>query len=148
MMAFVTRRDFWLRNAVAAAAAALWLTAGATADERRPMSPRVGHNEIVVADEAELRAQIRYCWNVTAMTQREDFNVHVIVELRPDGTVRDASVVGTRFLAIDPYRRSVAQSARGAVMSARCNPLRLPPGSAGKGGRITLTFNPAKIFAW
>jgi hypothetical protein len=134
------------RAVVLALLASHWAGAAAAAEARRKVPPSVGHNEVVVANNERLRDQIRDCWNVPAMTQREDFNVHVIVELRPDRSVRNASVVGNRFLIADPHRRSVADSARGALLSARCNPLRLPDGITGKDGRVTLTFNPVAIF--
>ena len=135
-----------LRALIVAALAAHWAGAAAAAEPRRKVSPAVGHNEVVVANNQDLRDQIRDCWNVTAMTQREDFDVHVVVKLRPDGTVQTARVVGPLTITNDPFRRSVAQSARHALLTSRCNPLRVPDGAAGKEGRITLTFNPAAIF--
>lgn len=141
----VSGRDF-LRALIVAALAVHWAGAAAAAEPRRKVPPSIGHNEVVVAKNEDLRDQIRKCWNVPAMTQREDFEVHVIVELRPDRTVRTARVAGTQFLTADPHRRSVAQSARHALLSSRCNPLRVPDGAAGKEGRVTLTFNPAAIF--
>lgn len=142
----VIGRNF-LRASVVAALAVHWAGAAAAAEPRQKVRPGVGPNEVVVGKNEELRDQFRECWNVSAMTRREDFDVHVIVELRPDRTVRTARVVGTQFLTADPHRRSVAQSARHALLSARCNPLRMPDGAAGKEGRITLTFNPSEIFA-
>lgn len=150
-MVSVSRRNFRIGWAAAAVAAAFALTATAAADERQPVPQRktpqsVGHNEIVVAKNADLRDQFRECWNVPAMTQREDVNVHVIVELRPNRTVRKASIVDYAFSVTDPHRRAVAQSARHALLSARCNPLRVPDDVADNAERITLTFNPAEIF--
>lgn len=130
------------------AVAALWSPAAGAGDhdQRRPASPAVGRNPVIVADTAGLSDQIRACWQVPWMTRREDFHVHVVVELRPDRTVRTARVVGTQFLIADPHRRRVAQSARHALLSSRCNPLKVPDDIADKGERITLTFNPADIF--
>jgi hypothetical protein len=146
-MAFVIRRKFRFTFAGAAVITAIaGLSGAAAADERRAVPPSVGRNEVVVAATEGLRDQIRACWNVPAMTQREDFRVHVVVELRPDRTVRTARVVGTQFSFNDPHRRAVAQSARHAVLSSRCNPLLVPDAVADKGERITLTFNPAEIF--
>lgn len=105
-----------------------------------------GLNELVVGEVDALRRQIARCWNVPAMTQREDFEVHVRVELRPDGTVRTARVVDYNFILADKYRFSVAQSARGALISRRCNPLKIPEERRRRGDRITLTLNPRVIF--
>ena len=136
----------FLRAAVVAAFAAHWTATATAAEPRRKVAPSVGHNEVVVATNADLRDQFRECWNVPAMTRREDFDVHVIVKLRPNGSVQTARVVGPLTITNDPFRRAVAQSARHALLSARCNPLRVPDDAASKERRITLTFNPAAIF--
>ncbi|HEX9703451.1 MAG TPA: hypothetical protein VGA19_11420 [Rhodospirillales bacterium] len=129
-----------------AAAAAIGPAAAAAGD--RPKVPRsFGHNEIVVARHAALRDQIRACWPVTAMGRRQDLDIHIVVKLRRDGTVEQARVLGPASTPVDPYRRSLMQSARSALAAAACNPLRLPEGAAERDGRITLTLNPAEIFA-
>ena len=60
--------------------------AGAAGDGVRPYA-KFGLNELVVADIEDLRRQIRRCWKVPAVTRKEDFHIHVRIELRPDGTV-------------------------------------------------------------
>ena len=141
----MSRRKF-LFAAVTAALAIDWAGAAPAAEPRRKVPPSAGPNEIMVARNQDLRDQIRDCWNLPAMSRREDFYVHVAVRLKPNGTVHTARVVGPASLSNDPFRRSVAQSARHALMSSRCNPLRVPEGASGKEGRLTLTFNPSEIF--
>ena len=107
---------------------------------------RFGVNELVVGEVEALRRQIARCWKVPEMTKRRDFEVHVRVQLRPDGTVRTASVIDYSWIIANPYRLSVAKSARGALRSRRCNPLLIPKDRRRRGDRITLTLNPRVIF--
>ncbi len=132
-----------LLSAVLVAAAVLLPTPGAGAEERYyPF----GLNELVVGEVDGLRRQIARCWKVPAMTQRRDFNIHVRIQLRPDGTVRTARVVDYAWIIADPYRLSVAKSARRAILNRRCNPLLIPRDRRRSGDRITLTLNPRVIF--
>ena len=132
-----------LVSAVLLAAAFLLPAPGADAEEKYyPF----GLNELVVGEVDELRRQIARCWKVPAMTQRRDFDVHVRIQLRPDGTVRTARVVDYAWIIADPYRHSVAKSARRAVLNRRCNPLLIPKDRRRSGDRITLTLNPRAIF--
>ena len=132
-----------LLSAVLAATALLLPTLGADAEERYyPF----GLNELIVGEVDELRLQIARCWKVPAITQRKDFDVHVRIQLRPNGTVRTARVVDYAWIIADPYRLSVAESARRAVLNRRCNPLLIPKDRRRSGDRITLTFNPRVIF--
>ena len=119
--------------------------AGAAGDGVRPYA-KFGLNELVVADVEDLRRQIRRCWKVPAVTRREDFDIHVRIELNPDGTVRTARVVGRSFIVADPFRFSVATSASKAILGRSCNPLKIPKERKKKGERITLTLNPRAIF--
>ena len=68
--------------------------AGAAGDGVRPYA-KFGLNELVVADIEDLRRQIRRCWKVPAVTRKEDFDIHVRIELRPDGTVSIIKKFGT-----------------------------------------------------
>jgi len=60
--------------------------AGAAGDDAQPYA-KFGLNELVVADVEDLRRQIRRCWKVPAMTRKEDFDIHIRIELNPDGKV-------------------------------------------------------------
>ena len=115
--------------------------AGTAGDDARPYS-KFGLNELVVADTEELRRQIRRCWKVPAVTRKEDFDIHIRIELSPDGTVHTARVADRSGIVVDPFRFSVAKSARTAVLSRPCNPLKIPQERKKKGERITLTLNP------
>ena len=123
------------------------LAAQAQAAEPRRKAPKsFGHNEIVVARDEALKAQIRECWNATPKARRENLDIHVIVALRPDGTVREASVLGPASFMNDPWRRSLAESARRALVGSACNPLAVPDEMLERNRRVTLTINPAAIF--
>lgn len=116
------------------------------AEPRRKAPKSFGHNEIVVARNEALKAQIRECWNATPKVRRENLDIHVIVALRPDGTVREANVLGPASFMNDPWRRSLAESARRALVGSACNPLAVPAEWRARDQRITLTINPAAIF--
>ncbi len=72
--------------------------------------------------------------------------IYVRIELRPDGTVHTARVVGRSWIVADPFRFSVAKSASTAILSRPCNPLKIPQERRKDGKRITLTLNPRAIF--
>ena len=80
------------------------------------------------------------------MTQRKNFDVHVRVEFRSNGTVRTARVVNSGWIIANEYRYSVAKSARRAILSRSCNPLLIPKDRRRRGDRLTLTLNPKVIF--
>ncbi len=119
--------------------------AGAAGDGVRPYA-KFGLNELVVADIEDLRRQIRRCWKVPAVTRKEDFDIHIRIELSPDGTVHTARVADRSGIVVDPFRFSVAKSARTAVLGRSCNPLKIPQERKKDGKRITLTLNPRAIF--
>jgi hypothetical protein len=132
---------------LAGAAAACLLAGGpADAEPRRKVPKSFGHNEIVVAEHETLREQIRDCWNASHRARRENLDLHVIVRLRADGTVREANVLGPASFMNDPWRKSLAESASRALMTSACNPLAVPDEWLKRGERITLTINPAAIF--
>ncbi len=140
-----------LLSAVLLVAALLLPPLGAGAADKsylfgRNKSYPFGHNELVVGEVDKLRRQIARCWKVPAMTQRKDFDVHIRVQLRPNGTVRTARVIDYAWIIGDQYRFSVAKSARRAILSRPCNPLLIPKARRHRGDRITLTLNPRVIF--
>jgi len=116
--------------------------AGVAADKKYTF----GQNEIVVGEIDDLRRQIARCWKLSAVTQRDDFNIHIRVKFRPDTTVQTARIVDYAWIIGDPYRLSVAKSARHAILSRPCNPLLIPKDRRQSGERITLTLNPRRIF--
>ena len=124
--------------------AAMLVTAPGAGAEDRNYS--FGLDELVVGEIDRLRRQLARCWKVPAMTQRRDFDVHVRIQLRPDGTVRTARVVDYGWIIADEFRLSVAKSARRAILSRPCNPLLIPKDRRRRGNRLTLTLNPKVIF--
>lgn len=106
-------------------------------------------NQLVVSQVDALRKQIRWCWKVPAMTKRKDLNIHIRIRLHPDGTVKSANVLekasAPRYL-LDPYYRSLANTARHAILSRACSPLKIPLETLREGKPIMLTLNPLYIF--
>ncbi len=128
---------------------ALWAAVASTAKSDDHFSWSYGMNQLVVSDLDGLRKQIRRCWKVPSMTKRKDLNIHIRIRLRPDGTVKSANVLdksSTPRYLLDPYYRSLAETARHAILGRACNPLRIPPETLRKGKPITLTLNPLTIF--
>ena len=70
------------------------LSAGTAGDGVRPYA-KFGLNELVVADIEDLRWQVWRCWKVPAVTRKEDFDIHVRIQFRPDGTVSIIKKFGT-----------------------------------------------------
>ena len=57
-----------------------------------------------------------------------------------------SDVLGPASFMNDPWRRSLAESARRALVGPACNPLAVPDEMLERNRRVTLTINPAAIF--
>jgi hypothetical protein len=78
------------------------------------------------AEVRSLRDQFSECWNVDAgMLGLQEIVVEMRVQLDGQGNVRNMMPAGN--MPNDPRVRSVFESARRALLSPACNPLRLPP---------------------
>ncbi|NMJ42559.1 hypothetical protein GWK16_15030 [Roseomonas sp. JC162] len=88
-----------------------------------------------------LAEQISECWNVDrGMLGLDQIVVELRVQLDSQGVVRN--VVPSGALPSDPRARSVYESARRALMSPQCNPLRVPPSKYGTVMASIFRFNP------
>ena len=88
-----------------------------------------------------LAEQISECWNVDrGMLGLDQIVVELRVQLDSQGVVRN--VVPSGALPADPRARSVYESARRALMSPQCNPLRVPPSKYGTVMASIFRFNP------
>jgi hypothetical protein len=94
--------------------------------------------------QGEVRAlaeQIGECWSVGAGILRlEDIVVELRVQLDGHGNVRNV-VPGDRGVPTDPRSRAVYESARRALLSPQCNPLRVPPDKHRTVMESTFRFN-------
>ena len=91
-----------------------------------------------------VRAQVQRRWSLRLdeIGERE-FTVAIHVVLEPDGTVTKAEIVDTARGRIDEVFRSIALSARNAVLLS--SPLTLPAGMTAEMRDMTLTFNPRDV---
>jgi hypothetical protein len=88
-----------------------------------------------------LADQIAECWFVDrGMVGLDQIVVEMRVVLDSQGNVRNA--VGISGVPSDPRARSVYESARRALMSPQCNPLRIPPSKYGTVMASVFRFNP------
>jgi hypothetical protein len=88
-----------------------------------------------------LADQIAECWNVDrGMLGLDQIVVELRVVLDSQGAVRN--VIPNGAPPADPRARSVYESARRALMSPQCNPLRVPPNKYGTVMASVFRFNP------
>ena len=88
-----------------------------------------------------LAEQISECWRVDpGMLGLDQIVVELRVQLDSQGVVRN--VAPAAGLPGDPRARSVYESARRALMSPQCNPLRVPPGKYQSVMASIFRFNP------
>lgn len=88
-----------------------------------------------------LADQIAECWNVDpGMQELERIVVELRVQLDAQGVVRN--VVPNGAAPSDPRARSIYESARRALMSPQCNPLRVPPNKYSTVMASIFRFNP------
>jgi hypothetical protein len=94
--------------------------------------------------QGEIRAlgeQVGECWNVDAgMLGLESIVVELRVQLDGQGNVRNVVPAGN--MPTDPRVRSVFESARRALLSPACNPLKVPADKLQTVMASTFRFNP------
>ena len=87
-----------------------------------------------------IRAQVQRRWNLRLDELGErDLVVTIHIVLEPDGTVSQAEIVDTARSKSDAFYRSIALSARNAVLLS--SPLALPVGLTAEMRDMTISFN-------
>lgn len=116
--------------------------------KRKPETRRRRIGEKVSSSELDLvHRQIVPCWSLPAGARgAEDMVVVIRTVVNPDGRVRTAQIVDSGFQMSDPFYRSMAESARRAVLNPRCQPFRLPPAKYNEWQVMVLTFHPGEMF--
>lgn len=108
-------------------------------DADRPLS---------VSEMDAVRQQITRCWLVPAGAKAgESLLVELRVRMNPDRTVREAEIVDTARMRIDPFFRAAAESARRALFNPSCSPLNLPPEKYETWKTFTITFDPKDMLS-
>ncbi len=94
-----------------------------------PQTANISEIPMTASEEDGIRAQIEKNWNLGSALGSPDLKGIVIelrIELQPDGTVTKVTVLNASLG--NPFQRTIAESARRAVMIA--SPLKLPPGKS------------------
>ena len=114
-----------------------------SADVERQVPPAAATTANVSLSASELagiRQQIERCWNVpVGVPGIETMRVDLRIQLESDGMVREVSIEDSGRLAQDPGFRTVAESARRAVLTCRLN---LPIEKYAVWRDMVLTFSP------
>lgn len=99
---------------------------------------------LTVSEVDAVKRQFLKCWNVPVGARNpEELVVEIKIWVNRDRTVRHAVIVDTARMASDKFYRTMAESARRAVLHTNCNPLNLPPEKYDTWKEITMTFNPS-----
>ena len=89
--------------------------------------------------------QLIPCWNIPAGARdAHDLVVEVKASVKPDGTVRQATIVDQGRMS-DPLYRAAAESARRTFFNPQCTPLRLPADKYEIWKDLVVDFNPKDI---
>ena len=116
-------------------------TGSAEVERQVPPAAATTANVSLSASElAGIRQQIERCWNVpVGVPGIETMRVDLRIQLESDGMVREVSIEDSGRLAQDPGFRTVAESARRAVLTCRLN---LPIEKYAVWRDMVLTFSP------
>jgi hypothetical protein len=113
----------------------------ASSQPRAPLGSQLSASEVDM-----IREQISRCWNIPAGARdAKDLVVEIRVEVQPDGTVQQATIVDQGRLAADPFFRAAAESARRAFFNPLCRPLRLPPDKYEVWKDLVVDFSPKDV---
>jgi outer membrane biosynthesis protein TonB len=93
-----------------------------------------------------LRQQLQRCWNVPAgALNSKDLAVDIRVTMGPDAVVKQADILDTSRVHRDAYFRTAAESAKRALFSPECTPLKLPKNRYTQWQTFVVTFNPRDL---
>lgn len=116
-----------------------------------PQQPRIAERATIA--ELDLlrqliRQQIGRCWNPpVGARDAEDLIVTVLIQVDPQGIVRQATVVDAPLMGLDRYFQAAAEAARRAVLNVNCQPLQLPADKYEIWKEIRFNFDPSKMLS-
>ena len=103
--------------------------------------------QVTMTELDALRYQLSQCWNLPAGAQgAEDLRIEVRIKVNPDRTVQNAEIVDQGRYARDSFFRAGADSARRAVLSPQCSPLKLPEDKYDQWKTTVIVFDPKEMF--
>jgi outer membrane biosynthesis protein TonB len=93
-----------------------------------------------------VRDKVRPCWNFPVGAPNPD-QLAVVIEMQmnPDGTVRDARIIGNSRLSNDPFYRAAAEAALRAAKNPRCQPFPLPADRYNSWKNLEFNFDPRDL---
>lgn len=102
------------------------------------------HSPTAVSLSQSVKRQIAPCWSIPAGAQGSaNMSVAIRIQLTPDGALAEAPrIEDSGRMTIDPFFRSVAESALRALRNPRCMPLKLPSDQYETWKDITFVFDP------
>lgn len=103
--------------------------------------------QVTMTELDALRYQLSQCWNLPAGAQgAEDLRIEVRIKVNPDRTVQNVEIVDQGRYARDSFFRAGADSARRAVLSPQCSPLKLPEDKYDQWKTTVIVFDPKEMF--
>ncbi|MCB1531299.1 MAG: energy transducer TonB [Alphaproteobacteria bacterium] len=103
-------------------------------------------DQMTISELDALRQQIAPCWNVPAGAKyAEELTVEVRVNMNPDGTVQNASILNQSRYNRDSHFRAAADAAVRALRNPRCQPLKLPAEKYNQWKTIVVNFDPREM---
>ncbi len=115
----------------------------ATASDDKAIDSENIADKLSISEMDALRQQLQRCWNVPAgALNAKDLGVDIRVTMGPDAIVKQADILDQSRMHRDGYFRTAAESAKRALFSPQCTPLKLPKNSYEKWQTFVITFNP------
>jgi hypothetical protein len=103
-------------------------------------------SQISTSEKDLLAAAVSACWDVDPGAKgASEMRAVIQVEINPDGTVLNTTIVGVEGGDNDAVRRAFAERARRAPLIPACNKLPIPPGKYEQLKVFTFTFSPQGV---
>jgi outer membrane biosynthesis protein TonB len=116
-------------------------TASASSAPNAPLG-----SQISTSEKDMIAAAVEPCWDVDAGAKgAADMRAIIEVELNPDGTVRNTTIMNANEHSNEPGWRAFAERAARAPLIPACNKLPIPDGKYDQLKVFTFTFSPQGI---
>lgn len=93
-----------------------------------------------------VKRAIAPCWNIDpGVLNYKSLQVHLRLQMNPDGTVREVTLVDAGRYNQDSYYRAAVDSARRALTNPKCSKLPLPADKYANWQVTNLIFDPKDI---
>jgi hypothetical protein len=95
-----------------------------------------------------IRQQIGRCWSPpVGARDAEDLIITILIQVDPQGVVREATVVDAPLMGLDRSFQAAAGAARRAVLNTQCQPLQLPADKYEIWKEIRFNFDPSEMLS-